>query len=151
MNDFDFDKVFDDGAGPEATPAATLDLIRKGGEKLVFETQTRILAAQEALAAGKFDQCLHRIDDARHYAEKLSAAQGFLGTAAETITVRAEDLQEGHILVGWGRVESIEVKENPQAAGMRHATALIKIEGEEEPRRLNADRDMYVLPETEEV
>lgn len=93
----------------EATATASLRKLQSGGAVLVALVQTRLAEAMTAVKQGRFTDANRYIQEAAAKVGPLAGAEYGIGTFAGTTRItRAEEIEEGVMVMGMGRVVKAE-------------------------------------------
>lgn len=112
-----------------SSPAATLDLIREGGTTLVNVCYSRLNEVKRALEDGNFNDAHNRTNELAEKLRLLAFSQANLGAFAGTFLTRADDVEEGMKLSGWGMVIGKEREEAEcSTPGRTHVHVTLKLE-----------------------
>lgn len=133
---------------PEDTATGTLEKVGRGGAIIVTLAMTRLQEARTALEEGRFVDALRHTQEAEAKMGPLATAESSLASFADrTRIVRAEEVEVGTSIMGWGRVQKIERREVNHAAG-QHGEHIIFDCGESDgPNEVHPERELFVLME----
>lgn len=131
----------------EHSPRATLARIGHGGETLAALTLGRLREAGELVEQGRFSEGYDRLAEAVNKLHVLSVAENSLAQFADSMVVRAIDVQEGAVLAGWGEIvkKTVETEDHGD-----HTHTIVTIENAEgQVYRNRADGELLIASRSE--